>query len=69
MSATAAPPPFEINVPENLTFQDYLAIHQTARVWADGYDLKVSFAPPLFFCSVLAVSGNISWQYHLFNSL
>jgi len=31
---------FEIYIPENLTFQDYIAIVQTARTWADGYDQK-----------------------------
>jgi scytalone dehydratase len=33
--------PFEIYIPDNLTFQDYIAVIQTARVWADGYDTKV----------------------------
>lgn len=33
---------FEIYIPDNLTFQDYIAVVQTARVWADGYDRKVS---------------------------
>jgi len=32
---------FEINIPENLSFHDYIAIIQTARAWADGYDRKV----------------------------
>lgn len=32
---------FEIYIPANLSFQDYIAIIQTARVWADGYDKKV----------------------------
>lgn len=32
---------FEIYIPTNLSFQDYIAIIQTARVWADGYDRKV----------------------------
>jgi scytalone dehydratase len=32
---------FEIYIPDNLTFQDYIAVVQTARVWADGYDKKV----------------------------
>lgn len=31
----------EIYIPNNLTFQDYIAVVQTARVWADGYDRKV----------------------------
>ncbi|KAL2203440.1 NTF2-like protein [Sarocladium strictum] len=31
---------FEIYIPDNLTFQDYIAVIQTARVWADGYDKK-----------------------------
>ncbi|KAL5586837.1 hypothetical protein ACKLNR_015085 [Fusarium oxysporum f. sp. zingiberi] len=31
---------FEIYIPDNLTFQDYIAVVQTARVWADGYDRK-----------------------------
>jgi hypothetical protein len=33
---------FNIYVPENLSFPDYIAIVQTARVLADGYDKKVS---------------------------
>jgi regulator of RNase E activity RraB len=32
---------FEIYIPENLTFQDYLAICQCARTLADAYDRKV----------------------------
>lgn len=32
---------FEIYIPTNLSFQDYIAIIQTARSWADGYDRKV----------------------------
>ncbi|KAJ5717068.1 hypothetical protein N7488_002714 [Penicillium malachiteum] len=32
--------PFELYIPDNLSFQDYIAIVQTARAWADGYDLK-----------------------------
>lgn len=32
---------FEICIPTHLSFQDYIAIIQTARVWADGYDRKV----------------------------
>lgn len=32
---------FELFVPHNLTFQDYLAISQCARTWCDGYDFKV----------------------------
>ncbi|KAJ5610197.1 hypothetical protein N7510_006916 [Penicillium lagena] len=31
---------FDIYIPDNLSFQDYIAIVQTARVWADGYDRK-----------------------------
>lgn len=31
----------EIYIPEKLTFQDYIAVVQTARAWADGYDRKV----------------------------
>ncbi|KAJ0417660.1 NTF2-like protein [Aspergillus carlsbadensis] len=31
---------FDIHVPENLSFADYIAIVQTARVLADGYDRK-----------------------------
>jgi hypothetical protein len=33
---------FNIYIPENLSFADYIAIVQTARVLADGYDKKVS---------------------------
>jgi hypothetical protein len=33
---------FNICIPENLSFADYMAIVQTARVLADGYDKKVS---------------------------
>lgn len=32
---------FDIYIPDNLRFHDYIAIVQTARVWADGYDRKV----------------------------
>ncbi|KAF2665098.1 NTF2-like protein [Microthyrium microscopicum] len=32
--------PFEIYIPTTLTFPTYIAILQTARTWADGYDLK-----------------------------
>lgn len=38
---------FAIYIPENLTFQDYIAVIQTARAWADGYDQKVHIASPL----------------------
>ncbi|KAJ0116965.1 scytalone dehydratase [Diaporthe amygdali] len=31
---------FEIYIPENLKFSDYIAVLQTARTWADGYDRK-----------------------------
>ncbi|KAL1895703.1 hypothetical protein Sste5346_005175 [Sporothrix stenoceras] len=31
---------FELYIPENLQFHDYLAIVQTARTFADGYDKK-----------------------------
>ncbi|KAL3484163.1 NTF2-like protein [Aspergillus germanicus] len=31
---------FNIYVPENLSFADYIAIVQTARILADGYDKK-----------------------------
>ncbi|KAL1895031.1 hypothetical protein Sste5346_005451 [Sporothrix stenoceras] len=31
---------FELYIPENLEFRDYLAIVQTARTFADGYDKK-----------------------------
>ncbi|KAH8674119.1 Scytalone dehydratase [Xylariales sp. PMI_506] len=31
---------FEIYIPENLEFKDYIAVVQTARIWADGYDRK-----------------------------
>lgn len=33
---------FEIYIPENLKFADYIAVLQTARTWADGYDRKVN---------------------------
>ncbi|KAF4628321.1 hypothetical protein G7Y89_g9831 [Cudoniella acicularis] len=42
---------FEIYIPSNLTFQDYIAISQCARTLADGYDrkdkarLRASLAP------------------------
>lgn len=32
---------FGIYIPKNLSFEDYIAIMQTSRVWADGYDNKV----------------------------
>ncbi|KAJ5122215.1 NTF2-like protein [Penicillium atrosanguineum] len=31
---------FELYIPENLEFRDYIAIVQTARTFADGYDQK-----------------------------
>ncbi|KAJ5771542.1 hypothetical protein N7520_002071 [Penicillium odoratum] len=31
---------FELYIPDKLSFQDYIAVVQTARAWADGYDLK-----------------------------
>lgn len=37
--------PFEIYIPSNLTFQDYVAICQCARTLADGYDRKVRPQP------------------------
>ncbi|KAL1888556.1 hypothetical protein Sste5346_009513 [Sporothrix stenoceras] len=40
----------EIYIPENLMFQDYIAVIQTARTWADGYDQKNS----AFLLSALA---------------
>ncbi|KAE8155178.1 NTF2-like protein [Aspergillus avenaceus] len=33
---------FNIYIPHNLTFPDYISIIQTARAFADGYDLKDS---------------------------
>lgn len=36
---------FEIYVPENLKFPDYIAVLQTTRTWADGYDRKVNHGP------------------------
>lgn len=33
---------FEIYIPENLKFPDYIAVLQTTRTWADGYDRKVN---------------------------
>lgn len=33
---------FEIYIPEDLKFSDYVAVLQTARTWADGYDRKVN---------------------------
>lgn len=37
---------FEIYIPENLKFSDYIAVLQTTRTWADGYDRKVGQKPP-----------------------
>lgn len=37
---------FEIYIPEKLKFSDYIAVMQTSRTWADGYDRKVK-QPPL----------------------
>ncbi|KAJ5377420.1 NTF2-like protein [Penicillium cataractarum] len=31
---------FQLCIPENLEFRDYIAIVQTARAFADGYDMK-----------------------------
>lgn len=35
------PAHFELYIPSDLAFADYIAVVQTARAWADGYDLKV----------------------------
>jgi hypothetical protein len=32
---------FELYIPENLEFRDYITIVQSARTFADGYDRKV----------------------------
>lgn len=37
---------FEIYIPEDLKFSDYIAVLQTTRTWADGYDRKVDQTPP-----------------------
>lgn len=37
---------FEIYIPENLKFSDYIAVLQTTRTWADGYDRKVDQTAP-----------------------
>ena len=33
---------FDIYIPENLAFSDYIAVIQVARTWADAQDRKVS---------------------------
>ncbi|KAB8292209.1 hypothetical protein EYC80_007951 [Monilinia laxa] len=44
---------FEIYIPSNLTFQDYIAVSQCSRTLADGYDrkdkarLRASLAPDI----------------------
>ncbi|KAJ5522645.1 scytalone dehydratase [Penicillium frequentans] len=54
---------FDIYIPDNLRFQDYIAIVQTARVWADGYDRKsfprllAALAPKVTVDYTLIVSG------------
>lgn len=35
---------FQTYLPTNLTFQDYIAVVQTSRVLADGFDKKVQCA-------------------------
>jgi hypothetical protein len=42
---------FDIHIPNNLTFQDYIAVFQTARVWADAYDRQVQ-AHPLWIATL-----------------
>ena len=37
--------PFEVYAPDNLTFQDYIAVVQTSRILADGFDKKVGDIP------------------------
>ncbi len=37
---------FEIHVPENLSFQAYLAVMQRLRVYADACDKKVCDSSP-----------------------
>ncbi|KAJ5921737.1 hypothetical protein N7454_009211 [Penicillium verhagenii] len=54
---------FEIYIPKNLTFDVYIAIVQTARVWADGYDRKditrlaATLAPEVIVDYTLIVPG------------
>jgi scytalone dehydratase len=38
---------FDLYIPENLEFRDYIAIVQTARTFADGYDKKVYESLPV----------------------
>ena len=33
---------FELYIPRRFKFEDYIAVVQTARTFADGYDRKVS---------------------------
>ncbi|THV53812.1 hypothetical protein BGAL_0041g00200 [Botrytis galanthina] len=52
---------FEIYIPSNLTFQDYIAITQCSRTLADGYDrkdkarLRASLAPNIIVDYTLVV--------------
>lgn len=50
---------FEIFVPTNLAFQDYLAVCQCARTLADGYDRKVWPSPSCYTTS-LTIAGQKS---------
>lgn len=33
---------FDVYIPENLAFSDYIAVIQVARTWADAQDRKVN---------------------------
>ncbi|KIV77596.1 hypothetical protein PV11_09385 [Exophiala sideris] len=61
---------FALHIPTNITFQDYFAIIQTARTWADGYDLKSyphlisTLAPQV---SVDYTDVNPDWGKKLYN--
>ncbi|GAM40330.1 hypothetical protein TCE0_038r12601 [Talaromyces pinophilus] len=65
---------FEIYIPANLSFQDYIAIIQTARVWADGYDkkdlarLSATLAPEVIvdYTSVVPAWGEKRYTCHEF---
>jgi hypothetical protein len=47
LSVITATMTFDLYIPENLEFRDYIAIVQTARTFADGYDKKVYESLPV----------------------
>lgn len=56
--------PFDLYIPENLEFRDYLAVVQLARTFADGYDKKVRPDSPYSLDLLKENSPEISPKKH-----